>query len=402
VRPEGQADPGRHRKATATSFALAALGVVAAGAIVLLAQADPAKEGSSASTTVAPPVTTTAPPETTTTTVPFFETLRAVVPQVDGDLLAVIGQSTLRLVSWPSDGAKDIRGIGAWTGPALEVDRSGAYLAFLGPAEAGEDSALFVGDRESWHPLTVNVDSFRWHTRDPERIAWTGGGLLCHGLVHPDGGFLSLRCLVDVTGLLLGFDDDGFLIAPEPGVVARLDTDGVEQARTDGDDALIGPDGRILIIRHGRGNDPDATAFVTTDPELSRVSILEWAPAEASGAYGMVAWSPTASPPELAFLVPSAPGTYQVQRWSLDGRMLAGPVLSGRYWNIEWDWSGRYLLTPGVTPGGDHVIHVYDTVVRQHFELGATDWVQDVHLVNRPSETLTLDPGSVLRFRPVR
>jgi hypothetical protein len=403
VSPEGL--EGRRRRpspGTTIRNVVALLAGAVGVSILLLAQDDPTPVAASVTSTTTSTVVSTTIPATTTTTVPHFETLRAVLPDVDGMLIAAVGDDPVRLVTWPGAGEKRIIPIPMWAGPQIEVDRSGRHMAFLGPAAAGEDSALYVGSTTVWHPLAVEVSSFRWHARDAGRIAWAGGGLLCSGLVHPSGGFLSLRCLVDVEGRLVGYDDAGYLLALETGEIARLDADGVEVGRTSGDDATIGSDGRVLVVSFATdGGTPD-NGFSVADPDLTRVSHLDWAPKGATGEYGFVAWSPASSPPELAFLVSLGENQWQLQRWSIGGRLLASPNLAGRYWNVEWDWLGRYLLVPGMDDQGNDVIHIYDTESRQHVVLGASDRVQDIHLVRDPYAPFEFDLTSVLRSGNVK
>jgi hypothetical protein len=398
VSPEGlesrQRRPGPARTIRSVIALLAgAVGV----SILLLAQGDTTPLAAPVTSTTTTLATATTSPTATTTTVPYFETLHAVLPDVEGMLMAAIGQEAVRLVTWPGTGEKRIVPIPMWTGPEIEVDRSGHDMAFLGPAVAGEDSALYVGNTTEWHPLAVNVSSFQWHARDAGRIAWTGGGLLCSGQVDPGGGFLTLRCLIDIDGRLVGFDDVGYLLALDSGTIVRLDAEGEEVARANGDDASIGSDGRVLIVSSSTNAGRAVHEFSVADPKLGRVTHLDWAPDGASGEYGFVAWSPASSPPELAFLVSLGGSEWQLQRWSIGGRLLASPNLSGRYWNVEWDWSGRYLLVPGEDDQGDPVIHIYDADSRQHVVLGATDPVQDVHLVQDPYAPFRFDLTSVMR-----
>lgn len=395
---------GRPSAATTIRNVVALLAGAVGVSVLLLAQGNTSQVAApvTSTTSTVTPSTTTPNPSTTTTTVPYFETLRAVLPDVDGMLMAAVGQDTVQLVIWPGTSEKRIVPIPMWAGPEIQVDRSGDDMAFLGPAAAGEDSALYVGDITAWHPLSVNVASFRWHARDPGRIAWTGGGLLCSGQVHPGGGFLSLRCFVDIEGRLVGFDDAGYLLASDSGTIVRLDTEGVEVGRANGDDALIGSDGRVLIVSSATDGASPVNEFSVADPDLSRVRDLDWAPEGATGEYGFVAWSPASSPPELAFLVPLGGNAWQLQRWTIGGRLLASPNLTGRYWNVEWDWSGRYLLVPGVDDRGEHVIHIYDTDSRQHVVLGATDWVQDIHLVRDPYAPFEFNLMSVLQSGNVK
>jgi hypothetical protein len=397
VSPEGL-ESGQRRPEPAKTIrnAVALLAAAVGVSILLLAQSDttPVAAPMPSTTSAVAPATTK---PTTTTTVPYFDTLRAVLPDVDGMLMAAIGQEAVRLVTWPGTSEKRTIPIPMWAGPEIEVDRSGHEMAFLGPAENGQDSALYVGDSTAWHPLADNVSSFQWHARDAGRIAWTGGGLLCSGQVDPGAGVRTLRCLIDIEGRLVGFDDVGYLLALDSGAIVRLDAEGEEVARADGDDASIGSDGRVLIVSSSTDAGRAVHEFSVADPKLARVTHLDWAPDGASGEYGFVAWSPASSPPELAFLVSLGGSEWQLQRWSIGGRLLASPNLSGRYRNVEWDWSGRYLLVPGEDDQGDPVIHIYDADSRQHVVLGATDWVQDVHLVQDPYAPFKFDLTSVMR-----
>lgn len=374
---------------------------VTAVAVLLLADGEPAPVAAETTTTsVGRSATTVAP--TTTSTVPPAETLRAVIPAVEGTLVTAVGKGPIHLVTWPATGRQTSSPIPMWDGPSVEFDRSGAYMAFLGAATAGEDSALNVGDIATWHALTVNANSFRWHARDAGRIGWTGGGLLCHGQVHPEGGFINLRCLVDIEGRLVGFDDTGFLVAVDSGDIVRLDPEGVEFARAPGVDAAIAPDGRILLISSSGDGGPPAHSFAVADPRLDRVTLLDWAPGGVSGEYGFVAWSPASSPPQLGFLVSTTNGEWQMQRWAIDGRLLSQAGVTGRYWNIEWDWTGRFLLSPGVDSEGRSVIQVYDTQTGEQHVLGADDWVQDVHLVRDVNAPVLFDLTSLVKGLPVK
>jgi hypothetical protein len=404
VSPDGLEGRG-HRSGPVTAIrnVVAVFVGVLGVAVLLLAQGDTTPVTAPATSTtsaVATPATT--PPSTTTTTVPDSETLQAVLPDVDAMLIAAVGGDPVRLVTWPSSGRKRILPIPMWGGPEIEVDRSGRYMAFLGPALAGEDSALYVGDTVMWHPLAVQVSSFRWHARDAGRIAWTGGGLLCSGQVNPEGGFRSLECLVDVEGRLLGFDDAGYLLADDAGSIVRLGAEGAEKGRTSGDDAMIGSDGRVLIVSSKTNDGRPVNDFSVGEPDLNRITPLDWAPTAAMGEYGFVAWSPASSPPEVAFLVRLDDNEWQLQRWSIAGRLLSSPTITGRYWNVEWGWSGRYLLVPGVDDRGTYVIHIYDTDSRQHVVLDATDSVQDIHLVRDPNAPFEFDLTSLLKSANVK
>jgi len=403
VSPDGLGEQRRPGRLPALGNLAVVLVGVTAVAVLLLADGDPGTPigvETTTTSTAGPP--TTVGPTTTTSTVPPSETLRAVLPAVEGTLVTAVGKGPIRLVTWPGTGRQTASPIPMWDGPSIEFDRSAAYMAFLGPGTPGADSALNVGDIATWHALTVNANSFRWHARDAGRIAWTGGGLLCHGQVHPQGGFLTLRCLVDVEGRLVGFDDTGFLVAVDSGDIVRLDPEGVEVARAPGVDAAIAPDGRILLVSSAGDGGVPVHTFSVADPKLDRVTALDWVPVGVAGEYGFAAWSPASSPPELAFLVSLGDGDWQLQRRAIDGRLLSQAAISGRYWNIEWDWTGRFLLSPGVDSDDRSVIQVYDTQTGERHVLGADEWVQDVHLIRDVNAPILFDLTSLVKGLPVK
>ena len=400
VSPEGLEE---HRRRpphlTAVRGMVAILAVLAMLTLVLVTGDDEAPVAGTLITTP-PPDTTTLPP--TTTTVPYSETLGAAIPEVRGRLVAAVGQDPIQLVTWAGNGAPTTTSIPVWAGPEIRFDRSGDYMAFLGPAEAGADSALYVGTTTDWHQLAVQAESFRWHARDGGRVAWSGGGLLCQGRVHPGGGFTTLRCLLDVEGRLLGFDDAGFLLGDDAGAVIRLDDEGGELGRATGTSAMIGADGRILLVDSGQPGDPATTQFSVAEPDLDRVVPLDWAPEGAVAEDGFVAWSPASSPPQLAFLVPTGDDTWEIQHWSLSGRLIASRSIAGRYWEVEWDWLGRYVLSAGVNDRGEDVIQVFDTDAGLQFALPAAARVQDIDLVRDPDAPLFFDLTSVMKGLPVK
>jgi hypothetical protein len=180
---------------------------------------------------------------------------------------------------------------------------------------------------------------------------------------------------------LVGFDSSGFLVVDYASrTVARLDATGRQVRSLPGTNALIGPDGQVLIVDQR----PDASEsfFSLADPDLIEGVDLDWAPRNASGEYGFVAWSPVGHPPELAFLVyDEGERLQQLQRWDLDGTARRAVDLSGRVWHVAWDSTGRYLLFPGVLDETDHVLQVYDTFSEALVDLHFDNWIQDANLV---------------------
>jgi hypothetical protein len=397
VSPEGLDDTGQpQRNLTVVRGAVVATALVLAASLLLLTRNDPTPAAGPAEPTINTSTTST------TTTTPISETLRAAIPDVEGRLVVAVGEDPVRLVTWPGSGPKTTAAISMWPGLEIEFDRSGRYMGFLGPAMAGADSALYVGNTSAWHPLAVQASSFQWHARDPGRVAWAGEELLCHGQVHPAGGFTSLRCLLDIEGRLVGFDDTGYLLAMDSGIIVRLDPDGAELGRVDGDYASIGSDGRILVMSSDSENGSTVSTFSVADADLTRVTQLDWVPDEAIAEDGFTSWSPAASPPQIAFLLPIEEDTWEVQLRSLSGRLLTSHSLAGRYWALEWDWLGRYLLAAGVSDRGDDVIRVYDVTSRQHFVIEPSNRVQDIHLVRDPDAPIRFDLTSVVKGLPVK
>lgn len=90
-----------------------------------------------------------------------------------------------------------------------------------------------------------------------------------------------------------------------------------------------------------------------------------------------------------------------------DGRPRVSPDGLGeqrrrRYWSIEWDWTGRFLLSPGVDSDDRSVIQVYDTQTGERHVLGADEWVQDVHLIRDVNAPILFDLTSLVKGLPVK
>jgi hypothetical protein len=180
---------------------------------------------------------------------------------------------------------------------------------------------------------------------------------------------------------LAGFDATGFLVVDyTDGSVSRLDAAGQTLRSVAGTDAVIGPDGQILVVDQDRsGSD---VRFSLAAPDLATVTDLDWAPQNASGEYGFVAWNPTVHPRELAFLTwDDETRRYQLQRWTIDGTPRRTVNLSGRVWDVTWDSTGRYLLAPGILDERDSVLHVFDTFSGHLVYVHYDNWIQDAELV---------------------
>jgi hypothetical protein len=334
----------------------------------------------SSSTTAAPaPSTTvTTDPETTSTS-KAEPTLRDLIPGSDGTLVAATGQGGIALTDWPADGPRHNQVIPMHTGPFLDFDVSGQQLAFLGSSAISGGRTLFVGSLTTWAAADA-ATSYRWHETDPGRIAWMTRGErpeLCHAVVDSEQELSDLTCMDAPGGLLAGYDQFGYLMLAD-GKVLRLDGSGALVGNAPGSEAVIGPDGRALIVNYD--SLADQTFFSLAGPELDDVAPLDWAPANAMGEYGFVSWSPAAAMPELAFLIYLDDERWQLQRWSIEGQTLSALNLRGRYWDVGWDSTGRFLLVPGVTHS-DHVVVVYDLMGREVTYIPFTGWVQDVELV---------------------
>jgi hypothetical protein len=369
----------------------AALAVIAAAVIVTTADDRPETESVATTTSTVPaPTTTSTPSSTSTTTGP---TLRDLLPDVDGKLVVAINGPTgsigLRLTQWRSDSPRISRGIPMLTAPVLEFDVSGQYMAFLGHAATLGGATLNVGDVNLWAPAEVGVSSFRWHSTIPGRIGWLGlrgPPSLCWADVLADFVLSSPSC-TDGTGEdLLGFDSGGFIVADyTTNTVSRVDHAGRVLGSLPGVDAKVGPNGQVLVIGHDE--ETLGWSFSLADAGLSEPHRLEWAPENAVGEIGFVAWSPVR--PELAFLV-YTDRKGRLQRWSLDGVLLQTVDLDGRVWDVKWDSTGRYLIAPGVLDPGEHVVQIIDTSTEARVTVYFDNWVQDAQLVTEaPCEDAT-------------
>ncbi|MFZ0013667.1 MAG: hypothetical protein WAL25_06065 [Acidimicrobiia bacterium] len=360
--------------------ALSAL-VVGLGALVVLILAS-RPDAVPATTTLPivvgdPTSTTTSLPSSTPTT-PGGPHLVDLLPEVDGDLVtAVTGETGLRLLSWPSGSEQTARDIPMNSGPFLDFDVSGLRLAFLGES-ATEGEALYTGRIGRWQPLATGATAFRWHSTRPAALAWTELGRgVCRADLDDEASVASdLTCLHDAPGVLVGYDDLGFLLVDGHEVV-RLDLSGTEIGRVAGTGAEVGPDASVLIFdRLADGS----IRFSMSPPDLSTSDPLGWAPEHATGEYGLVAWSPH-DPGQLAFLTMSESGWYGIDRWTVDGYRLNSIQVGARLWDISWDDTGRYLLAPGESDTGNSLVYVFDTFANRQAFVPFAGRVQDAQLV---------------------
>lgn len=397
IEPTGAGEPGSRR----AWVGVAIVGVAGIAALAVFVGSDAGSEPNTQSTTTAlaapesstvasdPVPTTNLPVSTSTTssTLALEPTLSDLLPETEGVLVAAIsGQGTqdMELVRWAPAMTRRSVEIPMLGGPVLDFDASGQHMAFLGRSATVGGPALYAGRLDGWAPSRVGVSSFRWHATIPGRIGWMEPGeppQLCWAGTDPAESLSTAVCVPSTGDELVGFDSSGFLVVDrDTRTVLRLDASGRQVGSLPGTDALVGPDGQVLVVNQ----DPDAreSSFSVADPNLRNAVVLDWAPSNVSGVHGFVAWSPVSHPPELAFLViPDGERRYQLQLWRLDGSRLQTVNLNGRVWNVEWDSTGRYLLVPGVIGERDHVLQIYDTfalaIVLVHYD----NWIQDAHLV---------------------
>ncbi len=266
------------------------------------------------------------------------------VPEAHGDLVAVIGSPAgTDLIRVGNDGA-----ILLLERPnraeSVAFDRSGQLMAYIGDSP-NTDSALYV---ESFS--IAEAYSFSWHATVPGRIAWLEHGpeRLCWAdLPEPE----SLTALSCIRGLAFGtelvaFDDYGFITIDRAGrSIERLRPDGQRVASVAGDDIVLGPSERLLVIDRGVDT-TDETTFTVISRDFTDPVRLDWAPSDPAGTPIVAAWSPSVVYPEIAFLI-WAEDHHQLQVYDLEGHLNHTVDLEGRVWGLEWDSTGRYLLIPG-------------------------------------------------------
>lgn len=374
-------EPDREdRRAPTTAVVLAVVG--GALAVFVLAYASQPKEAGATTTTASIVV---APLDTTTTTddtveSPLPSPLTDLIPGAQGDLLSVVttGTDMYQLLAW-SQTQSETEMPPMLNRPVLEFDASDLRLAFLGAASLPEGNPLYVGRPSDWQPIASRAASFAWHTSIPGRLAWMEVEKgLCQADLHVNGAFVTEPvCDPEVAGELVGFDDHGALLITGTEVI-RVAVDGEEVDRVPGLNAFPAPDGRVLISSFSSAE--RGVVFDLASPGLEEVDRLAWAPPDALGLYGFVAWSPRTTAPELAFLVRQDVDRHQIQRWDLDGNLLNSLNLGSEAWDIRWDRSGRFLLAPGLS-NGQHFVHVYDLTTYELTYLPFDHWVEDTHLV---------------------
>ena len=338
------------------------------------------------------PVPTSAPvASTSSTTLPVVSDpqLKDLLPDASGVLVAAItvqGTLDLELVRWSPAGSQSSTAIAMLGGPVLDFDQSAQHMAFLGPSSTAEGPTLYVGRSDSWSPARVGVSSFSWHATVAGRIGWLEPGDppgLCWATADLVEGLSAAVCVPGSGTQLVGFDSSGFLVVDHASqTVNRLDAEGRRVGSLPGTSALVGPDGQVLVV--DRSPDARESFFSVADPDLSDVVDLDWAPRNASGRYGFVAWSPIGHPAELAFLVyDEDERRWELQRWDLGGTLRRAVYLAGRVWDVTWDSTGRYLLVTGVLDESDHVLQVYDTFSQALVFLHFDHWIRDAKLVTK-------------------
>lgn len=331
----------------------------------------------------------TIPPSTSTELQPTTDagelTLRDLLPEVRGELVAVVSQtggSGQELVRWVPNATGPTREMPILEGPVLGFDQSGQYLAFLGPSSLLDGPTLYFGGLDSWAPARVGVTSFRWHETLWRQIGWFEPGeppRLCWADADVGAEILSgAECVEGAGTELVGFDSEGFFVTDRAaGTVSLIDAAGRPVRSVPGFDALIGPDGRVLIVeRSPAGGD---TVFSLASPDLAEVVGLDWAPGNAAGEFGVVAWSPVR--PLLAFLVNDVAEQPRLELWNSDGKSLANVTLTGRVWDVTWDSTGRYLLIPGVLDEQQHFLQIYDAFAGTLVDVKLDGWIQNASLV---------------------
>lgn len=397
-------EPPRASRPRRRRGAVAALIVIVAGVVALLWFVGSAKgpgSGVESTTTEVAAAGATVPPDPSPTTISsttasavstssssttlavLEPTLADLLPDAQGVLVAAItSQGGVDLVRWSA--ATPARALESpmLTGPFLEFDVSGQHMAFLGRSATAALPALYLGRPEVWDPALVGVSSFRWHASVPGQIAWMRDGfprIVCWAEATWVEGLGAEQCVSVEGDKLAGFDSSGFLVVDHvQRTVDRFDVAGRHVATLPGTDALIGPDGWVLVVDQAPQGIP--VSFSIAESDLSNAVELDWAPRTASGVYGFVAWSPI-NPPRLAFLVFNEGEGYELQLWEVDGELQGAVNLSGRVWKVAWDSTGRYLLVPGVLAEHDSVLQVYDTFSQEVVSLHFDNSIQDAHLV---------------------
>ena len=310
------------------------------------------------------------------------------VPEAHGDLVAVIGSPAgTDLIRVGNDGA-----ILLLERPnraeSVAFDRSGQLMAYIGDSP-NTDSALYV---ESFS--IAEAYSFSWHATVPGRIAWLEHGpeRLCWAdLPEPE----SLTALSCIRGLAFGtelvaFDDYGFITIDRAGrSIERLRPDGQRVASVAGDDIVLGPSERLLVIDRGVDT-TDETTFTVISRDFTDPVRLDWAPSDPAGTPIVAAWSPSVVYPEIAFLI-WAEDHHQLQVYDLEGHLNHTVDLEGRVWGLEWDSTGRYLLIPG-TLDTIHLLYIYDTYEERQVLTNVPfgGWVEEAELVT-PTDCLDAD-----------
>lgn len=395
VRPEESSESSTPQPRPPATTLITAFLAAAVAALVLFIAFDsdsdsdgqsPTSLGETAATTAPINAVTTssfaATDSTATGTVEEVASLNVLLPDVNESTLTVV--SGQELVHWTPTAPRSTSTIPILNGPVLEFDESGQHMAFLGPSAADDGSVLYVGTWDSWAPAAIGVSSFRWHDTVWGRLGWLQPGdppVICSAQVVDEGVLSPSSCIDGTAEEIVGFDSEGFLLVDHTNRrITRLDPAGREVQTIRGTNAIVGPDGRVLVME--RSPDGADTTFSMARSDLSEVTALDWAPRTAHGAYGTVAWSSVnIGGPRLAFLAYDDSDGWHVELFDSDGTPYGTIALGGRVWDIAWDSTGRYLLVPGVIDESEHTLQIYDTFPESLYRLRFDTWIQDASLV---------------------
>ena len=272
------------------------------------------------------------------------------------------------------------------------LDASGRVLSYLG-GEDDADTRWVVPVDGTSQPLAMQsgTNSFVWSEDEPLTAAW----------LEPDAGETEMRVTVGnytglgmapvadlggTTSVLAGINSAGYWLRfedpqiPRIGFVGFQPRPGGQGWSTAADLVIPPPSGPRALLA------PLDAASWRWNFGLNEDGIipLAWAPGDAGGEYGFVAFAPDGA--RIAFIGNDrgVPAGSWVEVWATVGGGAARIPIPYRVWDVGWSPDGKFVVMPGTDNEGTHVVVLLDTRhpgfrgtrTLQVYAIEFDDWVQ--------------------------
>jgi len=273
------------------------------------------------------------------------------------------------------------------------IDAGGEWLGFIGGGVATTSDLWLVPLDAGEAQVLPEITSFAWNTDRPRSLGW----------FNPTEGSAAeyQRAAIDAAGSLAHFEVSAVERNARLVAVAAAGMWRTFRFGTDGFVAFTDPGiGEVAsrpadLVAVSGSADAALFASLSLDDWGLGWSILEagshlplpWAPPDAS----MAAWRDDST---VAFAGVDGATTAWVEIWDLDGTPLDAFRMQYRVWDLGFSPDRRFLVMPGVDPGGTYAALLYDLDTRRLTAIVADDRIQFAGLVAAATHGLAPDTGS--------